>query len=258
MRRAILLMSALALAACEAGEPTADPVVDPAMGGQVAAPETDLSEEEAAALAFQAAWEADAPVTGSDPRTEDEEGPPLWPPRVEGRFEFRDGQVVQLGLNHYALISSGRAEGDPGHAQAGVLAIHYLTRTEEGFRRLDVDPLFIAGGSSGQPPAFELRPGLTPSPAIVIESGSTNQGQTCVVADVVELTPSHPVLRVEDIPLAYEGGEADRNWEGALAPGHLGRDFEVRYSGASDAEVAYVMTDIGVYRPAGAPDLPGC
>lgn len=258
MRTLAILAGAatLMLSACgnepEAGEEAA--VSTGAAEDEVAAPE--LSGDEANALAFQAAWEAAAPVTASDPRASDEEDD-RWPEPVEGSFEFREGHVVQLGTNLYALISSGYVEG-AGHATPGALAIHYLRREDDGFRRVEVPPMFIAGGSSGQAPTFEIRTDLMPAPTVVIESGMTNQGDTCVVTDLVELTPSHPVQRSLDIPTAHEAEDGEDNWTGAFEPGRRGRDFAVQYSGASDARIDFVLTDIGTYRGASAPRLPGC
>lgn len=248
--------AALLLSACQQEAATGEePVVSTgAAEDEVAVAE--LSGEEASALAFQAAWEAAAPVTASDPRASDEEDD-RWPEPVEGSFEFREGHVVQLGVNLYALISSGYVEG-AGHATPGALAIHYLRRQDDGFLRVEVQPMFIAGGSSGAPPAFEVRTDLMPAPTVVIESGSTNQGETCVVTDLVELTPSHPVQRALDIPTARETEDNEDEWAGVLQPGRRGRDFAVQYSGASDARAAFVLTDIGTYRGAGVPRLPGC
>lgn len=248
--------AALMLSACgsepEAGDEPA--VSTGAAEDEVAAPE--LSGDQANALAFQAAWEAAAPVTASDPRASDEDDD-RWPEPVEGSFVFREGSVVQLGTNLYALISSGSVEG-AGQATPGALAIHYLRREDEGFRRVEVPPMFIAGGSAGQPPAFEMRTDLMPAPTLVIESGSMNQGHTCSVTHLVELTPSHPVQRALGIPTLHEAPDGEDNWAGALRPGRRGRDFSVQYSGASDAEATFVLTDIGIYRGAGVPRLPGC
>ena len=248
--------TALCLSAC-GGEaaPGEEPVVSTgAAEDEVVAPE--LTDEEAGALAFRAAWEAAAPVTASDPRASDEDDD-RWPEPVEGSFEFREGRVVQLGTNLYALISSGHVEG-AGAATPGALAIHYLRRVEDGFLRVEVPPMFIAGGSSGAPPSFDLRSDLMPAPTVVIESGSTSQGETCVITHLVELTPSHPVQRTLDIPTARETADDEGEWTGELQPGRRGRDFAVQYSGASDARATFVLTDIGTYRGAGVPRLPGC
>lgn len=246
----------LTLSACQA-EGAAEEI--PAVSTGAAEDEvetTELSEEEAAGLAFQAAWEAAAPVTASDPRASDEDDD-LWPEPVEGSFEFREGQVFQLGTNLYALVSSGFVEG-AGHSDAGALAIHYLRRAGDGFHRVDVDPMFVAGGSSGQAPTFTVRHDLTPAPALVIESGMTGQGDTCVVTDIIELTPSHPVQRAMDIPTAHETADNEGEWTGELFPGRRGRDFEVQYSGASEARATWILTDIGTYRATGQPRLSGC
>lgn len=221
---------------------------------EVAAPV--LTEDQANARAFDAAWDAAAPVTASDPRLGDEDDH-RWPEPISGRYEFRSGQVVQLSTDLYALISSGHVEG-AGRTTSGALAFHYLTRTVDGFRRLDVDPIFIAGGVSGQPPSFAVRRDLTPAPTVVIDTRSEDNDGACVVTQLVELTPSHPVLRATDIPTAYVPTGGSGGWEGALASGRSGRDFEVQYSGASEARATWILTDVGTYRASGQPRLSGC
>ena len=259
MRKLAILVgvaTALGLGACqnESAAKQEDVVSTGAAEDEVAAPE--LTQDQAAARAFQAAWDAAPPVTSADPRLGDEDDL-RWPEPISGRYEFRSGEVVQLSTDLYALVSSGHVEG-AGRATTGALAFHYLTRTDDGFRRLDVDPIFIAGGVSGQPPAFSIRRDLTPAPAVIINTRSEDGDGACVVSQIVELTPSHPVLRATAIPAAYAPTDGSGGWEGALATGRPGRDFAVQYSGASDARVEWVLTDVGTYRAAGQPRLSGC
>ena len=259
MRDLAILIGAtavLGLAGCQAEAPAEeDEVVSTgAAEDEVAAPE--LTADQANARAFDAAWDSAAPITASDPRLNDEDDQ-RWPEPISGRYEFRSGEVIQLSSDLYALISSGHVEG-AGRSTHGALAFHYLSRTDDGFRRLGVDPIFIAGGVSGQPPAFEIRRDLTPAPAVVISTRSETGDRACVVSQVVELTPSHPVLRATDIPTAYVPSDGDGSWEGALATGRPGRDFGVQYTGASDARAEWVLTDVGTYRVVGQPRLSGC
>lgn len=254
MRDLVLVISLsvmVGLAGCQ-GETDAkadETVSTGAAEDEVAAPE--LSEAEAESLAFEAAWEAGAPVTASDARLNDEDDN-RWPEPVAGSFEFRQGQVVRLGTDLYALISSGHASSARA-SSPGALAFHYLSRTEDGFRRLDVSPIFIAGGSGGEPPSFTIRDDLTPAPAVVITTAGA-----CAKTQIVELTPSHPVLRARDIPTARSTDSGEGGWEGALQTGRVGRDFEVQYSGASESRATWILTDMGTYRATGQPRLPGC
>lgn len=245
------LTAVLGLSACQ-GETTSktdETVSTGAAEDEVAAPE--LSEAETETLAFEAAWDAGAPVTASDARLGDDDDN-RWPEPVSGRFEFRDGQVVRLGTDLYALISSGYVAGARANAP-GALAFHYLARTEGGFRRLDVNPIFIAGGIGGEPPSFTIRQDLTPTPAVVIDTAGA-----CQTTQIVELTPSHPVLRATAIPTARATQNGEGAWEGAIQPGRIGRDFEVQYSGASEGRATWVLTDMGTYRTSRQPRLPGC
>ena len=254
MRNLVILIgmaAALSLSGCQAEtDAQADEVASTgAAEDEISAPE--LSEQEAETRAFEAAWEAGPPVTASDARLNDEDDN-RWPEPVAGRFEFREGQVVRLSTDLYALISSGHAVGGGTNAR-GALAFHYLSRTEDGFRRLDVSPIFIAGGTGGEPPAFTVREGLMPAPAVIL----TTPGG-CAKSQIVELTPSHPVLRASDIPTARTTAGSEGAWEAEFQPGRVGRDFEVQYSGASEATATWILTDMGTYRPATPPRLPGC
>ncbi|MGB0132646.1 hypothetical protein [Dokdonella sp.] len=224
--------SSEAIAAGETAE-TTEPVVEP------------LAPEEANALAFRTAWDEAPPVTASDPDPDSD---------LEGSFAFRQGTVRDLGAGLFALVSSG--VGDDG---AGAVAIHYLVRTEDGFRDSDVDPLFVSAGTGGEP-QWTLRTDLTPQPALVVEARSTGEGRTCATGTLVELTPSHPVLRALDMRLKVEDsqGGADGSAEAQLSRGTVGRDFTLTYTGASEAEVDYVLTDMGFYRAMSEPSLPWC
>lgn len=250
------LAVALILAGCQ---PQAAAVADetPSTGAaedEVAAPE--LSVEQAEARAFQAAWDAAAPVTASDPRLNDEEDG-RWPEPIPGQFEFRESELIQLSTDLFALVSSGHAQGG-GQTTRGALAFHYLSRTTDGFRRVGASPLFIAGGGAGQAPTFTVRRDLTPATAVVIHTRTQNGRGTCTVSQLVELTPSQPVLRATGIATGFEATNGQGNWEGALETGRSGRDFDVQYSGASDAEATWVFTDAGTYRAPAQPRLSGC
>ena len=246
MRRfplALILGALLATTACQ-GEVTKEPAVDETEGLDASGPAVQpLSQEEANTLAFRAAWEAAAPVTASDPA----EG------GLEGSFEFRQGVARDLGAGLFAFVSSG--VGEDG---AGAVAIHYLVRTEDGYRESDVDPLFVSAGTGGDP-QWAVRTDITPQPLLVVQSRATGSGRTCTNAVLVELTPSHPVLRAEAVPMEVASAEGgDDALTSAFERGALGRDFTVQYSGASDAEVSYVFTDMGFYRAMNAPNLPDC
>ncbi|MBN8551549.1 MAG: hypothetical protein J0L52_01470 [Caulobacterales bacterium] len=259
MRSLTLLLgvtAALVLAGCEANTaPEAEETLSTgAAEDEVSAPE--LSAEQAQARAFRAAWDSAAPVTASDPRLNDEDDA-RWPEPIPGRFEFRSAELIQLSSDLYALVSSGHVQ-DGGRTTKGALAFHYLARTDDGFRRVGAAPLFIAGGGAGQPPTFTVRHDLTPATAIVVNTRTENGRGTCTVSQLIELTPSQPVLRATSIPTGFEATSGDGSWTGALETGQAGRDFDVQYSGASDAEATWVFTDAGTYRASGQPRLSGC
>lgn len=254
-RLAAASLAVLALAACQ--RPAEDKAPETAAPPPVAAPAAalpaiDLDSPAQQALAFRAAWDRAPPVTA--PAPEESGG---------GDFTFAAGKLTPLGGDRYAFVSDG--QGPDGHVSPGAVAIHYLQRTPDGFRRLPADPLIVDGGTFGNPPDWTIQQGLLPGPALVASSGGTWQGYTCSGASVVELTPERPVLRAGYVRLYYSNGGAvedeskAQEMEGRLLPGTPGRAFVVQYSGASTARVTWRLAADGTYRPADEPaDLPWC
>lgn len=255
-RLAAASMAALALAACQrpaedkAPEASGPPPASAAPAAPL--PAVDVDSPAQLALAFRAAWDRAPPVKA--PAPEESGG---------GDFTFSSGKLTPLGGDRYALVSNG--QGEDAHVSPGAVAIHYLQRTPDGFRRLPAAPLIVDGGTFGNPPEWTLQQGLLPNPALVATSGGTWQGYTCSGASVVELTPERPVLRAGYVRLYYsDGGAAEdeskaREMEGRLLPGTPGRAFVVQYSGASQARVTWRLAADGSYKPVDEPaDLPWC
>lgn len=257
MRELTMLLAAallLGVGGCQSQTDTkADEAVSTgAAEDEVAAPE--LAADQAEARAFDAAWDAAAPVTASDPRLHDDDDV-RWPEPIQGSYVFEGGELVQLSTDLFALISSGHTQSGRGK---GAVAIHYLTRTDDGFRRVGSEPLFIAGGDAGQPPSFAVEQSLTPAPALVITTSTSSARGTCASSELVELAPSQPVLRATAIPTRYQATQADQSWQAEFQTGRTGRDFEVTYTGAADGTANWVLTDAGTYRASGQPRLSGC
>lgn len=243
---------ALSVAACQQPQPEA-PKDDRAASTPVAPPVGPTAPLSAAetAQAFQAAWDQAPPVRR--PAPEESGG---------GQFTFDSGRLTPLGGDRYALVSEG--QGEDAHVSPGALAIHYVTRTADGFRRADADPLILTDGTFGKAPDWSIREGLLPAPALLTESGGTWQGYTCTGADVVELTPQRPILRAANVKLHYSDASGNPNSDGGqidgrFEPGAPGRDFKVRYVGSRSALVTWRLGADGTYTPVDEPaDLPWC
>lgn len=257
-RLAVVSFSVLALSACQRAaddKKTADaasPSPPAAAASSAVLPAVDVNSPEQLGLAFRAAWDRAPPATS--PAPEESGG---------GDFTYASGRLTPLGGDRYAFVSDG--QGEEGHVSPGAIAIHYLQRTPDGFRRVDAAPLIVPGGTFGNAPDWSVRPGLLPHPAMIAESGGTWQGYTCSGAAVIELTPERPVLRADYVRLHYsdDGAVEDpkqaETMDGRLVPGTRGRDFAVQYSGASRARVVWRLGGDGTYRPVDAPaDLPWC
>lgn len=255
-RLATASLAVLALAACQqpAEEPNAGKTATAPVTAPVAAPlpAIDLNDPQQLASAFRAAWDRAAPAKA--PAPEQSGG---------GDFTFTGGKLVPLGGERYAFVSDG--QGGDGHVSPGAVAIHYLERTANGFRRVDAAPLIVDGGTFGNPPEWTIQQGLLPAPALVATSGGTWQGYSCSGASVVELTPQRPVLRADYVRLYYSNSgavlddKAAEEMEGRLVPATPGREFAVQYSGASTARVIWRPSADGTYKPTNEPaDLPWC
>lgn len=165
---------------------------------------------------------------------------------------------MPLGGPRYALVSDG--QGDPSHAGAGALSIHYLTRMGDEFERIGAWPDLVISGTFGTPPEWTVRSDLMPSPALVASGGGTWQGYTCSWADVVELTPERPIVRAEGLHLAFDSagakGDSGERYKGEIQPGQKGQTFAVRYSNL-ERPVTYARVG-DTYDPVAMPDMPWC
>lgn len=242
----------LSIAACQRGETekaAPAPVETPPVAAPVG-PTAPLSAAETV-QAFRAAWDQAPPVRR--PAPEESGG---------GQFTFEAGRLTPLGGDRYALVSEG--SGEEAHVSPGALAIHYVARTPDGFRRADAEPLIVTGGTFGNPPDWSIRQGLLPGPALLAESGGTWQGYSCSGASVVELTSERPILRAEYVKLHYSDASGNPNSDGGqvdgrFEPGTRGQDFKVRYAGSASALVTWRLGADGTYKAVDEPaDLPWC
>lgn len=255
-RLATASLAVLALAACQ--QPAEEPNTGKTGAASAPAPAAtplpalDLNDPQQLTSAFRAAWDRAAPASAPGPEHSGSDA-----------FTFTTGKLVALGGEQYAFVSDG--QGGDGHVSPGAVAIHYLERTPDGFRRVGAAPLIVDGGTFGNPPEWTIQQGLLPAPALVATSGGVWQGYACSGASVVELTAQRPVLRADYVRLNYSNGGAVMDgdtaveMEGRLVAGTPGRDFTVQYSGASTARVNWRLAADGTYKPANEPkDLPWC
>jgi len=246
----------LALAGCDAG-----PVSD-GVGTETAAVEppaaeaaiedaslatVDLNDPQVKAMGFRAAWGKAPPALHHSQRE--------WEDQT-----YSKSSLIDLGQGLYALLSEGH--GGEAHASAGSLAVHYLMWTGSGFEKTGAWPALIHSGSWGSPPSWVIRKDLMEGPAVVASAGGTWQGYTCGWSDIIELTPSKPVVRIDKILMGYSDGGARMDGqttdvEGEIMAGQKGRTLRVRYAG--DVKGTVVYAKVGeVYDPVDPLDLPTC
>ncbi len=159
------------------------------------------------------------------------------------------------------LVSGG--QGDDCHACAGTLATHYLTVVGDGFAVDKAYPATAAGTSFGAAPTWHARDDIASVPVIQSERGSTNQGYTCVVTDLVELRPDGPATIAEALPTGYSDAgavtdEKATGVEGRIVAGRKDHDFAVTYVGSVKGSTRYEKQGT-VYKIVGKPTaIPDC
>lgn len=182
-----------------------------------------------------------------------------------GRMRYAPGEIVWLA-DMAVLLSPGTSMEDC-HACTGDVAITYLRPEQGRFAVAGRWTDLVDGNGFGQPPAaLSVSRDLASQPVLVAETGFTNQGYTCAVTTLVELSPRGPVA-AGTIPTGYSnigavdpdtgrtiGGDVPRALDGAIADVERDRGFTVRAEGVADR---YARVD-GRYVRQGAPSALDC
>jgi hypothetical protein len=277
MKSLVFVFAALGLAGCGQGTPhaTANKGAGPA---SVVMPVTPPPSAVDLLSAFKTAFGAPAPVSVMVPSNAGEDQLQAMtgatsPDPGPTELQFSPGDLFQLSPGLFVLISKGI---DPTgcHACGGLLSVHYLKRTADGFEVLSRSGLIGPRAGFGAAPDYTIRTDLFQSPALQVEESDGGQGCGSTVARLYELTPAGLVNRGDDIDLAgsYDGSggskafdysgrivpdkrvESDTAYDGAVGPAHQVLAFKVIYTGSVKGEVPF--------SPEGTPlrslTFPGC
>jgi hypothetical protein len=145
------------------------------------------------------------------------------------KYQASSSKLLWMGGGSAYLIVSG-ANVDESHAASGTLAVAQLQLANE---RITLKRRWLeAGGGStwGGAPEFSISSRLGANPVIYTEGGGTWQGCTSAVADLIELTPTGPVI-VAQFPVFY-GPPEGRETVGKITNIRHGVSFDVSYTGA--------------------------
>lgn len=147
----------------------------------------------------------------------------------EAEISFRPGSLTWIG-ERAVLISNG-TNAEECHACAGMVAVHYLTPTGDGFRSAG-EWLSVATDDYGRPPDWRISSDLTGRPALRVENGGGNQGIFCSFVSYYDLSGDRPA-EIARVQTGYtnEGEEGGFEIEGRIANLQRGRSFDVVYSG---------------------------
>lgn len=150
----------------------------------------------------------------------------------EVEYAYTPAELYWAG-DQAILVSSGKSADC--HGCTGALAIHYLRRGPNGLVLTGSWPEIVPGTSWGLAPSWKLRADLTPHPALQTERGGTWQGYTCTWADLIELTPERPIVRLSGLETGYSDSGSDQakgvGVDGEIKPGERGRTLTVEYAG---------------------------
>lgn len=265
MKSLTFALAALALAGCGQGTShgTVNKEAGPASAVMPAAPPPSAVD---LLSAFKTAFGAPAPVSVTVPSNAGEDqlqamADAASPDPGPTQLQFSPGDLFQLSPGLFVLISKGI---DPTgcHACGGLLSVHYLKRTADGFEVLSRSGLIGPRAGFGAAPDYTIRTDLFQNPALQVEESDGGQGCGSTVARLYELTPAGLVTRGNSIDLAgsYDGSggsktfdysgtimpdkrvETDTAYNGTVGPAHEVIAFKVVYKGSVKGEVHYSPT----------------
>lgn len=196
--RSFMWLAILGLAACSPAPEQAKPAkaVTVAPGLERAANLTGSLTKDKAMLAVYGAVQPWV--------SEDDQGKP-WPryrtftapPKIaEGQpryYRIQPEILTQVG-DSWVLVS-GLSLPEAFHVDIGLVAVHYLRLEQGRWRVVGAWPWFLGGNSFGDPGDFSLSQGLLPGPTLLLDTGYSGMGQSCLSTNVIELTPQRPILR---------------------------------------------------------------
>ena len=171
--------------------------------------------------------------------------------------QFDEHRLVEAPFGP-VLVSRGHVL-DGAHVDAGVIAVHYLAPSEDGFRLVRSWPEAAAVGSNGDLSEWSVSDKFSDLPMLYAEGGGTGQGYTCSYAKLVELTARGPI-EAASIQTVYDDGGARQpgeSYQGKIGEIVKGKGFTVAFTGTRSFAEHYVRQG-DRFVPQGKSRLPAC
>ena len=172
--------------------------------------------------AFKEAYGQPAPVETADQNGE--------------KTVYNPAALIDITPEIVALIAKGEIP-DGCHACAGSDSIFYMRHTGKSFELLGKWPSIAGQAEFGHAADWSQRNDLTKYPALMFTRGGGGQGCYSKGFDLVELTPSRPILRAENVitESEYVPGEGEktpaRKINGIVSMNGPDHSLEVVYTG---------------------------
>jgi hypothetical protein len=262
---AAALIGAAALL-CSCGQHKAPPA--PSAASTLTAPkvETPTSSNGSELLeAFRVAFGGPAPYLAKVPSNDADVS---W----SSELTFSPAAFIDIAPNMVALVSNG--EGQECHACTGMMVMHYLKRTPQGFVVLGRWPIPAGGAAYGAVAPWTVRADIDDVPTMLISNSDSGMGCDTTTDTIVALTPTRPEARGSFLlSSSYEDGSdapdktKEFKYHGTIVPIRRGESFMISYSGTKHVDRNYTKGPDGTYTDAGVEPLdrqralpfpPGC
>jgi len=159
---------------------------------------------------------------------------------------YNPASLIDITPEIVALIVKGEIP-DGCHACSGSDSIFYLRRTGQSFELLGKWPNLAGQAEFGHAANWSTRDDLTPYPSLFFTSSGGGMGCSITSSDIVELTPSRPILRAENVltDLEYVPGEEDktpaRKLKGVISTSGPDHTLQVAYTGTEHFTLEYFL-----------------
>lgn len=156
-----------------------------------------------------------------------------------GEMRYAPGEILWIGDT--AVLLSPGTNAEDCHACSGAVGITYLRPVAGGFAVAGKWLDMIHGNGFGAPPSdWRVATDMAPAPVVVAQTGFSNQGYSCGVTTLTELTPTGPV-QSDPVPTSFSnegavdpdsgrtmGGAGARDLSGEIVDVRRGQGFAVR------------------------------
>jgi hypothetical protein len=224
MKRAVLVLGVMTvlLAGCQRQQQAQAPVEKPPAQPTVYTAADLLT-------AFKAAYGQPVPVQATDQNGD--------------TVVYNPAALIDITPEIAALIVKGEIP-DGCHACTGADSIFYMRHEGKAFELLGKWPDIAGAAGYGQAADWTTRSDLTKYPALLFTSSDGGQGCSTTGSDILELTPSRPILRAQNVvtQLDYQPHEDEtdsKHLKGVMSAQGPNHALRVTYTGSETFTLDY-------------------